>query len=115
MAAGDITLTAAVTTSVPGFTVARLDINLAGGLMNVQFLDALGGVHQATLTDASCVGFGISGGVITDGIARAITGEYTKLIGILFGSATGNANARRSAAIQALVTDGVITVTGTVG
>src|SRR5216110_2995407 len=100
MAAGDITLTAAVTTSVPGFTVARLDINLSGALMNIQFLDALGGVHQATLTVTACVGFGISGGVISDGLARVISGEYTKLLGILFGTATGNANARRTAAIQ---------------
>ena len=92
-----------------------MNINLASGSMSFQFVDALGAIHTVTLTDASCVGFGVSGGLVLDGLQRAVTGEYTKLLGILFGAATGNANARRTAAVQALVTDGIITVTGTVG
>lgn len=115
MSAGDITLTAALTQSIPGFTLTRYTIDLEQARMDMSFKDALGGYHSVTLTDAACVGYGVSGGAVVDGIPRAITGEYTKLLGIIFGAATGNANARRTAATQALVTDGVVTVTGTVG
>lgn len=115
MSAGDITLTAAINAVVvTGFTVRSLNINLASGTMQLLFQDPGGGIHIVDLNDVSCVGFGIVGSVITDAIPRAVAAEYTKMIGILFGAATGNANARRTAATQALVTDGIITVTGTV-
>lgn len=115
MAAGDITLTVAVTKSLPGFTLTRLDSDLANTTMTFYFADALGATHVATASDTKCSGFDVTGNVVTDNLPRAVTGEFTKLIGIIFGAATGNANARRSGAVQALKDDGVITLTGTVG
>jgi hypothetical protein len=116
MAAGDLTLTAAATKTITGYTLARFEINLETATMAMLFKEAATGIYRTvSLTDASCIGFDVTGSVITDGIVRNVTGEYTKLLGIIFGAATGNANARRTAATQALKDDGIITLTGTVG
>lgn len=118
MSAGDLTLTVAVTKTLPGFTLIRLDVDLAKAVMAFHFVDALGSPHVAIVGDAagSCSGFDVTGNAIADSVGRpAVTGEYTKLIGIIFGAATGNANARRTAAVQTLKDDGIITVVGTVG
>jgi hypothetical protein len=115
MAAGDISLTAAVTQSIPSFTFIRLELDLRAATLAIQYQDARGDIHGVMLADTTCIGFGISGSVISDNIARAVTGEYTGMLGVIFGTATGNANARRTAMSQKLITDGIVTVTGTVG
>jgi hexokinase len=66
------------------------------------------------MRDTDCVGFSISGSTINDGVTVAISGEYTKLLGIIFGAGANTPNQRRTAAINALKTDGVISVVGTV-
>lgn len=117
MPAGDLTLNTPVTKTLPGFSLTRLDVDLVRSAMTFYFVDALAALHTVIATDVGgCIGFDVAGNTISDGLLRAaVTGEFTKLIGIIFGPATGNANARRSAAVQALKDDLVITFTGTVG
>lgn len=116
MAAGDITLTSSVTQTITGFTVLGFNVRLDSGTMTIDFREAAtGAARSVVVTDTACIGFDVAGGVITDRVPRSVSGEFTKLLGILFGAATGNANARRTAAVQALKDDGVITLTGTVG
>ncbi len=116
MAAGDISLTTPINkVVVSGFSVRDLNISLKNAKMEVVFEEPTGDIHTVRLNDTSCLGFGISGSVVTDDIPRAVSGEYTKLLGILFGAGANTPNQRRTAAINALVTDGIITVVGTVG
>ncbi|MCA1824403.1 MAG: hypothetical protein LC640_09120 [Frankia sp.] len=71
--------------------------------------------HSAKLFDGFCVGFDYSAGVFTDNLMRAISGERAKLIGLLFGAGANTPAQRQTAAIQALLADGVINVSGAVG
>ncbi len=112
---GDITLTTAKTITVTGLVLQTFLIDFAGSNVQISFAEvATGNVHVVRLTDAACIGFDLTAGVFTDGVARAITGEMTKLLGVLFGAGASTAGQRKTNAVQTLITDGVITVAGTV-
>lgn len=115
MAAGDINLN--VAKSIPNLVFADQTIaQLPQQMITVAFFEGgpAGPSHSVRLTDASCVGFDYSAGVFTDSIPRAILGEFTKIRAILYGAGASGMAARQTAAIQALVTDGVITLQGNV-
>jgi hypothetical protein len=115
MANGDMTLTTPKTISITGLTLVQMVLSLATSTMQIVFQETATGVlHSAQLTDASCIGFDLTAGVFTDSVPRAVTGEYTKLLGILFGAGASTPAQRKTAAVQALVTDGIVTVACTV-
>jgi len=112
MASGDMNLNVAKVLTVSGLTLQSFVIDLVNAFMQLTFIEvATGTPHVVRLTDAAsgCTGFDLTGGAFTDGLARAVSGEYTKLIGIIFGAGANTPNQRKTAATAALITDGVIT------
>jgi hypothetical protein len=117
MASGDINYGANRVLTATGLQLGSFVIDLLTSTMRMTFVEVATGIaHAATIGDAagSVSGFDLTGGVYTDGIARpAITGEYTKLVGIIFGAGGNNPNQRKTAATAALIADGVVTGVGT--
>lgn len=116
MANGDITLTTPKSTSL----LPLLEFNvgfLPTPAMTITFAEtsAGGASHSVRITDASAVGFDYSAGSFTDNVGRVISGEYTTMIGIIFGAGANTPAQRKTAAINRLLTSGVVTLTGTVG
>jgi hypothetical protein len=109
MPQGDITFTAAK--SVTGLVLVEFIVTFAPTpAITIIFSEGAGGPqHVVRLTDASASGFDYAAGVFIDNVARVITGEMTAMLGVLF-----KVNAK-TLGIQRLITDGVITVPGTVG
>jgi hypothetical protein len=109
MSQGDIAFTTAK--SITGLVLVEFIVTFAPTpAITIIFAEGAGGPqHVVRLTDANATGFDYAAGVFTDGVARAVTGEMTAMLGVLF-----KVNAK-TLGIQRLVTDGVITVPGTVG
>jgi hypothetical protein len=108
MAAGDITLTTpkVITTNTLQFvqavvTPSSIDVFLKESVT--------GAMHSVHIDNASCVGVDYAGGVFTDGVARAIAGEFTRLLGLVFKASP------LTVLMSTLQGDGVITVAGSVG
>lgn len=119
MANGDIALT------VPKSVAAAALSDVHIGLLPVPYITFVfleSGVgsagHGVYITNAVVTGFDygiVTPGAFTDGISRAQSNYLTTILGVLF---IGNANTlaqRKTATVQRLITDGVITVAGTVG
>jgi|SRR5579862_1916228 len=110
MANGDISLSSPKTISVPTLQLASVLLDLVGNSVQLVYLEAgTGVVHVVVVTDTGAVGVDYSGGVFTDSVKRVISGEFTKLLGLLFKAGA------RTTLTQTLITDGVLTVAGTVG
>lgn len=108
MAAGDITLTTpkVTTDSALKFVQAVVTSNS----IEVYLAESASGVpHRVTITNSGCVGIDYSGGAFADDVPRAVTGEFTKLLGLIF-----KANPLNTLTTT-LQTDGIITVAGSVG
>ncbi len=119
MGAGDIALT--VPRSIPSLPLGEIDIVvLPTAFMTITFfeVDAGGAAHVVRISNAAVTGFDfgiVAAGAFTDGISRALSNYLTTILGVLFiGNAT-TLNQRKTALVQRLVTDGVITGTFTVG
>lgn len=116
MAAGDIALT--TPKSIPTLPLGDIHISvLPSAFMTLTFfeVDARGTAHVVSIDNTRVAGFDYTGGVFTDGVARALAGYLTTILGVLFiGNAT-TLNQRKTALVQRLVADGVITGTFTVG
>lgn len=119
MPAGDLTL--GTPKSIPVLVLLDFSVVLGPGPPSMAFTFAEGAAagagptHGVRVTDTGALGFDYSAGVFADQLTRVISGEFTKLAGILFGAGGSGPGARRTAAIQALKDDLVITLTGTVG
>lgn len=116
MANGDITLTTPKSTSL----LPLLEFNigfLPTPAMTITFAEtsAGGASHSVRITDANAIGFDYSAGAFTDNVARVISGEYTTMIGIIFGAGVNTPAQRKTAAVQRLSASGVVTGTFTVG
>lgn len=115
MASGDITLT--TPKSVSALPLMEFNIVfLPAPAMTITFGEggAAGPSHSVRITDTGATGFDYTAGVFTDGIARVISGEYTAMLGIIFGAGASTPNQRKSAAINRLSASGVVTGTFTV-
>src|SRR6476646_7379509 len=115
MANGDLSLT--TPRSVGTLPLLEFNIGfLPVPAMTVTFgeVSATGTSHSVRITDTAATGFDYSAGVFTDGIGRVITGEYSAMLGIIFGAGASTPNQRKSAAINRLLTSGVVTGTMTV-
>lgn len=119
MASGDIGLT--VPKSIPSLPLGNVDITiLPSAIVLFTFfeVDATGPSHVVRITNAAVTGFDygiVVAGAFTDNISRTGLGSYLNtILGVLFiGNAT-TLNQRKTATVQRLVTDGVITLAGTV-
>lgn len=118
MANGDITLPVAKT--IPGVPLGEITISVfPAAFMSITFFEGDGGgpTHVVRISNASVTGFDFSAGVFTDNLPRALAGYLTTILGVLFiGNAT-TLNQRRTALVQRLIADGVLTgfVAGNVG
>lgn len=120
MANGDITLP--TPKSVPLIVLAEVDITIIpSAFLTVSFFetDEKGLCHTIRITNAvnGVLGFDYSAGVFTEGITRALTGYLTTILGVLFIGNASTLNQRKTALVQRLITDNVITgfTTGNVG
>jgi hypothetical protein len=116
MAAGDIALT--TPKSIPSLPLGELTISiLPTPFLTATFfeVDAKGPSHTVRITNAEVTGFDYSGGVFTDNVARVQSSYLTTILGVLFIGNASNLNARKTALVSRLVTDGVITGVVTVG
>lgn len=118
MANGDIALT--TPKSIANLVLGEVDIViLPNAFMTITFFegDALGPSHVVRIANAagSVTGFDLAAGVFTDNVARALTGYLTTILGVLFVGNATTLNQRKTATIQRLITDGVITLAGAVG
>lgn len=108
MAAGDITLSSpkVVTTNTLQFVQAVVTPTA----MEITLQESATGIlHRALVTNASCVGVDYAAGVFTDNVPRAVAGEFTKLLGLVF-----KANPL-TVLMSTLQADGIVTVAGAVG
>jgi hypothetical protein len=116
MASGDITLT--VPKSIPNLPLGEVDIGILPAPAFVRFaffeIDATGPVHVVTITNTQVTGFGYAAGVFTDGVDRGMSGYLTTILGVLFVGNATTLNQRKTATVQRLITDGVITLAGSV-
>lgn len=115
MANGDITLT--TPKSVSALPLLEFNIGFQPtAVMTLTFAEtgATGTCHSVRITDASATGFDYAAGVFTDNVPRVISGEYTAMIGIIFGAGASTPAQRKTAAVNRLFTSGVVTLTGTV-
>lgn len=115
MANGDIALN--TPKSVPSLPLGDLTIViLPAAFMTITFfeVDARGPSHVVRIDNNAVTGFDYAAGVFTDGVARALSGYLTTILGVLFIGNASTLNARKTALVQRLVTDGVITLAGTV-
>lgn len=108
MAAGDITLSSSKTITVSSLqfvqavvTTTSIDVYLQESSTLTQ--------HRIHIDNTSCTGVDYTGGVFTDNVARAVTGELTKIFGLVFKAAP------ITTLMTTLQTDGIVTVAGTVG
>lgn len=108
MAAGDITLTTpkVITTNALQFvqavvTTSSIDVYLKESVTGI--------LHNVHVDNTSCLGIDYAGGVFTDGVPRAIAGEFTRLLGLVFKASP------LTVLMSTLQGDGVITVAGSVG
>jgi len=123
MAAGDIALTTPKTVSVPNLPLGELDIViLPTAFLTATFfeVDATGAAHVVRIANATLggvTGFDYAaGGIFTDNVARtSLTNYLTTILGVLFVGNATTLNQRKTALVQRLIADGVITVAGTVG
>lgn len=118
MANGDIALT--TPKSVPNLSLGEVDICIIPSpFMAITFFetDEKGPTHVVRITNAAgdVKGFDLTAGVFTDNVPRALTGYLTTILGVLFIGNASTLNQRKSALVNRLITDGVITVAGTVG
>lgn len=116
MANGDITLT--TPKSVSALPLLEFNIGfLPTPAMTITFAEtsATGASHSVRITDTGAVGFDYAAGVFTDNVPRVISGEYTTMIGVIFGAGASTPAQRKTAAVNRLLTSGVVTLTGTVG
>lgn len=118
MSAGDIAITTPPT--IPNLPLGDINITvLPTASLTATFFenDATGKAHVVRITNASngVTGFDLTAGVFTDNITRALTGYLTTILGVLFIGDASTLNQRKTAFVTRLKTDGVITVTGTVG
>lgn len=119
MANGDIALT--TPRIIPSLPLGDLHIAvLPSPYMTVVFFegDASGTPHVVRITNATgggVSGFDYSAGVFTDGVPRVQTNYLTTILGVLFIGNASTLNQRKTALVQRLVADGVITGTFTVG
>jgi hypothetical protein len=120
MAAGDIALT--TPKSIPNLPLGEVHINIlptAFATFTFYEVDATGPSHTVRIVNATLsgvTGFNYSAGVFTDNVARTtLTNYLTTILGVLFIGDASTLNQRKTAVVQRLITDGVITVPGTVG
>jgi hypothetical protein len=115
LANGDLTLT--TPRSVGTLPLLEFNIGfLPTPAMTITFgeISAAGPSHSVRITDAAATGFDYTAGVFTDNVPRVIAGEYSTMLGIIFGAGASTPNQRKSAAINRLFTSGVVTGTMTV-
>jgi hypothetical protein len=115
MASGDISLT--VPKSIPNLPLGEVGITiLPSAFVTFTFFenDSTGPAHVVRITNSVVTGFDFAAGVFTDNVPRALSGYLTTILGVLFIGNASNLNARKTATVQRLVTDGVITLAGTV-
>lgn len=108
MANGDITLSSPLvrTTNTLQFVQAVIATNS----IEVIFQESVTGtVHRVFITNTSCIGVDYAGGVFTDNVNRAVSGELTKLFGLVLKTGA------LTTLIQTLQTDGILTIAGSVG
>jgi hypothetical protein len=116
MAAGDIALT--TPRSIPSLPLGELNIViLPTAFLTATFfeVDAKGASHVVRITNAEVTGFDYAAGVFTDNVPRVQSSYLTTILGVLFIGNASTLNARKTALVQRLIADGVITVAGTVG
>lgn len=108
MAAGDITLTTPKVLNISSLLFVQVTITSTS--MDVVLQEAATGVnHHVVINNTSCSGLDLTAGVFTDSVPRAIAGELTRVFGLVLKATP------LTTLVQTLVTDGVITVAGTVG
>lgn len=120
MANGDIALTTPRT--IPNVVLGELNIIIVSASppsMMVTFfeVDEKGPAHAVRIANAAgaVTGFDLTAGVFTDNVPRALAGYLTTILGVLFIGNASTLNQRKSAVVNRLIADGVITVAGTVG
>ena len=123
MANGDIALT--TPKSVPTLVLAEVDICIVPppASLSISFLevDEKGPVHSVRITNSATnavgavKGFDYAAGVFTETNPTPGNNYLTTILGVLFIGNASTLNQRKTALVQRLVTDGVITVAGTVG
>lgn len=117
MANGDLALT--TPRSIANLVLAEVNIVIVpSAFMTVTFFetDEKGANHVVRITNAASgvTGFDLTAGVFTEGITRVLSGYLTTILGVLFIGNASTLNQRKTALVSRLVTDGVITVAGTV-
>lgn len=117
MANGDLALT--TPRSIANLVLAEVNITIVpSAFMTVTFVetDSTGAAHTVRITNAASgvTGFDLTAGVFTDGVARALSGYLTTILGVLFIGNASTLNQRKTALVTRLITDSVITVAGTV-
>ena len=115
MANGDITLT--TPKSVSALPLLEFNIGfLPSAVMTITFAETnpAGPSHSVRISDAGATGFDYAAGVFTDNVPRVISGEYTAMILVIFGAGASTPAQRKTAAVNRLITSGVVTLTGTV-
>lgn len=108
MAAGDISLTTPKVLTINALSFVQVTISPTSMEIILQET-ATGVTHRVFITNASCTGLDLAAGVFTDNVPRAIAGELTRLFGLVLKATP------LTVLMQTLLTDGVVTVAGTVG
>lgn len=108
MAAGDLTLNTPKVVTVGGLVLSEILVRAAEMIITFNETSS-GAAHVVILRDSGCIGVDYAGGVLTDGVPRAIAGEFSKMLGLLFKAGA------KTTLTSTLIADGVTTVAGTVG
>lgn len=110
MANGDIALTSPRVVTVNGLVFDSVQYSPSEQILRIFFRETTTGTrHEVTITNSNCIGIDYAAGVFTDNVLRAVSGQLTAMLAVIFkaGAVTNG--------VQRLITDGIITIPGTVG